>query len=868
MSYPGNPSLAEDVRERILETWEHTRNVAEEGKTEEARLGCDFILRLDPLFSPAQRLADRLEESSGGPVRVDDLEDDLDLETETEEAPAPEAPAAGTEPSPEAPGVQETREAPESSAPAAEAPGPTEAAEASEVGEPSPMEMEGESGLGEIPELPMEEVSETAGPEAPGGPDEVGEAGAPLGGSEAMFASELRSEFAELVATRDFDTLMARAEEEKEAISEDPELQRLLGDAQEQMEAAPYVESFLSQAEEALAAEDEEAARSALEKARSLDPGHPRLQQMETTLGTVATPEPVVEPSEPGEAEEPLPEGTVEPEAEELESAPTVGGAEEIDLGAEEPIAEFEMDELPELPDAEEEPVEETLETGEDVEPSGEEAEELPFPEEDLGFEDLGELPELEDEEELELGEPEAVAAEEPGEEPVERAPEEEAEASPAAPSDEDPRIAELLAEGQESYEKGEFQEAIDAWSRIFLIDIDHQEAARRIEEARENKAEEDRRVEEAYHEALSHVEAREMEEAEAKLRDVLEMSPNHVAASEYLEKLGKGELAPEDVTEEAAGEAAPAAPLMEPEEEGGDVLKEEIMVPPEPDLAPEEPVRPTPEETPEEAPSSRKNLILVAAGILVTVLAVGGFLWFRSGSLFPNTESAETPASPSPAETTTPIERATELFEEGKTGVAIAQLKRLPPASPHYEEAQALLSEWETGEEEAGEELSPEAAARREELLAEARNLQSEGRHLEAIEHLREAGTIEPLGDEGRSLLQESEEAILPLEPLIDLVRAGEYDRALRDLWLQREENPNDPVVTELIADSYFNLGVRSLQQGRPVEAKEHFSEVLNVTPEDQVAERLFEFADTYEERNRDLLFRIYVKYLSPRSV
>ena len=54
MSYAGNPSLSSDVQGRILDTFRHTLDVAGRGDVEEARLGCDFILRLDPLFSPAQ----------------------------------------------------------------------------------------------------------------------------------------------------------------------------------------------------------------------------------------------------------------------------------------------------------------------------------------------------------------------------------------------------------------------------------------------------------------------------------------------------------------------------------------------------------------------------------------------------------------------------------------------------------------------------------------------------------------------------------------------------------------------------------------------------------------------------------------------
>ena len=52
--------------------------------------------------------------------------------------------------------------------------------------------------------------------------------------------------------------------------------------------------------------------------------------------------------------------------------------------------------------------------------------------------------------------------------------------------SESERRIAELLDEGQRAFESGDHQAAIDAWSRIFLIDIDHQEAARRIEQARQ----------------------------------------------------------------------------------------------------------------------------------------------------------------------------------------------------------------------------------------------------------------------------------------------------------------------------------------------------------------------------------------------
>jgi hypothetical protein len=72
MSYAGNPNLAPDVQKRILETFRHTLDVAARGNPEEARLGCDFVLQLDPRFTPAHTLAERLRGASG-PVSVGDL---------------------------------------------------------------------------------------------------------------------------------------------------------------------------------------------------------------------------------------------------------------------------------------------------------------------------------------------------------------------------------------------------------------------------------------------------------------------------------------------------------------------------------------------------------------------------------------------------------------------------------------------------------------------------------------------------------------------------------------------------------------------------------------------------------------------------
>ena len=60
MTYPGNPSLTADVQQRILTTYRQSVQSAARGSRDEALLGCDFVLRLDPQFRPAKTLQQML----------------------------------------------------------------------------------------------------------------------------------------------------------------------------------------------------------------------------------------------------------------------------------------------------------------------------------------------------------------------------------------------------------------------------------------------------------------------------------------------------------------------------------------------------------------------------------------------------------------------------------------------------------------------------------------------------------------------------------------------------------------------------------------------------------------------------------------
>lgn len=740
-SYSGNPSLGDEVKQRIVGTFEQSLDLAERGRSQEALLGCDFILELDPEFEPARALKERLE--GGGEPDVGDLR-----------------------------------------------PG---AAPPSGEGGGRPEESFGD--LFDLDSLELPDLEEPSGP--------------PPGPSAAGATEDLASDLRRRLNARDYQAVLDRAGEDRERVAADPELASIVETAQARLEALPYVESFLQKAGTALRSGDREAARQALAKARSLDPEHPLLEDLEAEAG---------EADRPAAAQVPPAEGPAEPEA---AAEPEPGFGDEEFLG---------------------------------------------------GYE----LPDLDS----------------PSPEPPET-PEDSPSPEPPGPATGDDRIAQLLDEGQRHADEGNLQEAIDAWSRIFLIDVDHEEAARRIEDARRRKAERERRVEEVFHEGLASLEEGDADTARRRFERVLELHPGHLAARSYLDQLDSGEPAqgppagaPTGAETMAVGELGSfdLSDISGPREGGAgrSELQEEILVPPPPGGAGADRERPADEAGPTGALPSygkavagkdpgRRTFLLVGGLVLVLVLAAAAVLYVKKDSLFPNSDVeepvAEEPAAePAPG----PIERATELHERGQTAMALGLLRRIRPDDLRHAEAQELIARWEEPaepeEEGATEALAPEALERRGLLLAAAETAVAEEEYLLASELYDRAGRIAELEGEHAERAERVEAELVPLEPEIELFREGEYELVLPRLWRLYQEDPTNRSVQRMIVASYYNRGVRQLQRGDPAGAAEEFEEALALAPDDRDLQRHYLLAQTYQRRPRDLLYRTYVKYLPLR--
>ena len=740
MLYAGNPSLSSDIQKRVLGTFEQTLGLAGEGSRQEALLGCDFVLRMDPQFEPARLLQERLRNSAGA-VRVDDL-----------------------------------------------------------LGKPAAAE-DSFGGL-DLPDLP--DLSASLAPTGTNG-------------------SGLRGRFQALLDSRRHEELLTLAGQEQAALGADPELMRIAGAAQERMEAEPYVNKFLNAGREAARQGKQDEVARAVEKIRALDPTHPGISELQAASSPAAAAPAVVPASTFPDS--PSFGGL---DAEPAEDAGFDLSLDEPDFGTGLPDLSFDSPELS-----------------------------FDSPAGSLDFSDAAAGMSLD---------PELVsAADFAGS----------MSSGNSGETETDRRIQQLLNEGQTAHDAGDLQGAIDAWSRIFLIDIDHQEAARRIEQARRVKAESERQAEEVFHEGLAKIDAGDLEGAKQTFLRVLEIQPSYFAAREYLQQLESGVV---PSTRPAPRQELQALQMPADILDAGGDLKEEILIPPDPsELAAAERQKPKPKAAPARQGRARKLFVLVGSAVLVLALGGGAFVYMNKDRLFPNSEAGD-PTMPIGAPAQDPIARAQDLHKNGKTEIAIRQLSVIPPDDPAHARAQELIAEWKSaapappvpgaGTAEPGTDVpaAPPVDNARLEALTAARQAYQQGSYLDAIDRLEKAAEQGRLDPSDAQLLASARSQIEPLASQIDLVKQHEWEHALRDLWRLHEAEPGNRDVTRLMVDSYYNMALRDLQRMDTAKAIENLREASGLNPQDQELRRQLLFAQTYQERPKDLLYRIYVKHLPLR--
>jgi len=454
--------------------------------------------------------------------------------------------------------------------------------------------------------------------------------------------------------------------------------------------------------------------------------------------------------------------------------------------------------------------------------------------------------------------------------------------ASPAEPSAPplDPRITQFLKQGDEALTRGNAQEAIDLWSRVFLIDLSNEEASKRIDAAREALADSARKVDVLLSEGIQLYDAGNLQVARSKFLDVLALSEHDATARSYLNQIDAAMAAP--------GAAAAAHGDSE-------FLRTEIEAPVPPSYADDVELSPDPGRTlavvvPDETapavltkapptPSRRRTpldlrVILPAAVVLLALIAAGAWWFFRpsrpaasgaasKGPLAPAAGAEAGPRKKPAAED--PFARAQELYAQGKVDAAVQLLLAVPENDPRHNEALTKIDQWRNAGVPVPVPTAPNLA-NLDELRAQGFASLKASKYIDAFKALDPVVKAHPEDAEAQQALRKAREAVDGLRSAVKSYSEGDYESAIKLLWALRKADAKNQDVEDYLVNSYVNSGVQALQAGNNARAIESLQEAVKIRSTDTEAQRLLRFARKYPKGATDLMARTFVRYVSLR--
>lgn len=233
---------------------------------------------------------------------------------------------------------------------------------------------------------------------------------------------------------------------------------------------------------------------------------------------------------------------------------------------------------------------------------------------------------------------------------------------------DRDVKIEELLLAGLDHYFKGQYERAIDVWTRVLFLDRTHARARAYIDRARASLAERQRESEELVHTGVEAFQRGDVGEARELLESAVERGGPRDEALSVLDRL--------DRLETAAGQSVPRESLQDRVRRARGLRR----------------------------PVERRNTgaWLAGAAAVFGILLLGGFLAVWSGRLRPGVFSGvPAPASvpdmrtrasvPTPASTELLLARARRLADEQRPYDALRLLDVIGPGDPLRADADGL---------------------------------------------------------------------------------------------------------------------------------------------------------------------------------
>jgi tetratricopeptide (TPR) repeat protein len=659
----------------------------------------------------------------------------------------------------------------------------------------------------------------------------------------AVGTGDALTEAREAMARRDFQRVINITTEilTNDLMNEDA---RVLNDsAREKMEAAPFIDQFARKFDQSMANNDVASARTNLEKARSLDGDHPAVQRMEKTVSGAAPAAPAPPPQAPAAAPGGFSFDAPSFIVDTPQAAPGRGTAQAADFGftfeEEKPPSSdgalsgfsFETPAAPEPPKPAPTPAAEPAGFSFDAPAGG------------GGFS-------------FDSPSPAAPASAPPS--PPSSGEFDFSSASFETSDDDRRKIDQYLADGDRANDAGDYQQAIDLWSRIFLIDVTNEPASDRIEKAKAKRRETEQKVEPLLTAGIAAFDRHDVDAAREKFNEVLHADPTNSTAHDYLERLST------NVAE--GGAAATVTDYVPPAAEKHDIFADDAMMSgtyeipaPVPKPAADE-KKPAAKAAPAAKAERRSPMGAVIAIIAVVVLAGAGYFAYSKFFSKPAYDPTATKAI---------FAKAEKFAQLGKYDLAIATLQDVKPEDPQHDAAVVMIADLQHKKSQSAEMIDGKPAGQYFSDQVNAGRTAYDAHDFDGAKRaFEQALRVHPLPPDVKPLYDTSAQQVAKLDAAKSLFKEHRFADALGNLEQLRAQDPQNKNIERMVIDAHFNLGAAALQEERLPDAMKEFDEVLKVDPTDELAKRSKELAVRYNGQPKDLLYKIYVKYLPMRQV
>jgi tetratricopeptide (TPR) repeat protein len=430
--------------------------------------------------------------------------------------------------------------------------------------------------------------------------------------------------------------------------------------------------------------------------------------------------------------------------------------------------------------------------------------------------------------------------------------------------ADDQKRIEQYLADGDRAFASGDLQQAIDLWSRIFLVDVTSDQASERIERAKAKRREAEQRVEGLLATAIQTFNSKDFDSARLQLEEVVRIDPANSSALDYLGRLPKQGRPQASMPAEFERTRPPDESVNDDSLAFGRAADSGTWGSPIPEATPAAGPSAAPKGRAESRTaaanaSPRKSPMGLIAGVLALVVLLGGG-WFAYKKFFGK------PAYDPPATRAT-LRQATTLSQSGQYDQAIALLQDVKPDDPQHDKALVMIADFQHKKSQSSQLIDGRPAAKVfQENLDKGKSAFALHDYVGAKKAFGDAARIRPLPPDMKQSYDASAQQVAKLDSALALFKEGKYQDAITYLQQLTKEDPHNQNIKQLLLNAHFNLGAQALQGDNLAEAVAEFDQVLGSTPNDELARRSKELAQRYQNQPKDLLYWMYVKYLPLR--